>query len=306
MCVPARDTSGGDVKRIPRKTLLVSMTAALALSTGGIAWASAATEISATTGAVNSNVLPASGDPAAAQLFSQVTTLDGTTTTATPDKGAERVYLDYDNSIKFTANSKLAQCTASDATLAGGDTSAAATACGKNSVVGSGAATASLGNNTLPPFTVTAFNGPTSTAGGACTTPADGAGGPVGCQWEGGDPTIILFARSDLASQSVPVRGEIEPNGSTVGPAQQGGDVAYRLSVTDAPDVAGDVGAITLFNALVGKKYTNGKTGTKKKTYNYIAANCDDANKDLNYGATWVYDDNTTDTATWTQDCIVK
>jgi hypothetical protein len=300
------------VRRIPRKTLLVSLTGALALSVGGVAWADGASDqVSATVGAVNSNVLP-DDEFANAQLFNEVTTYvaDGVAytpgATPTPSKGAERVYIDYDDSIKLTANSKLAQCSSSDATLGTLTTAQAVASCGAGTVVGSGASKAGLGGSVFPPFTVTAFNGPTSTSGGACTAPADGVGGPVGCEWEGGDATIILFARNDTLSQSVPVRGEIEPDGSLAGPAQQGGDVAYRLAVTDAPDVGGDAGAITYFNALVGKNYTNGKSGKKKKKYSYVQAKCDDPNLDLNYGGTWVYDDDTVDTDTWVQDCAVK
>jgi hypothetical protein len=288
------------------------MTTALALATGGTAWATGATtETGAVTGAVNSNVLPQS-EFGNAQLFSQVRTYvsDGVAytpgATPTPDKGAERVYLDYDNSLKFTANNNLAKCAATDGTLGTETTAQAVASCGASSVVGSGAAEAGLGGSVFPPFTVTAFNGPTSVTGGACTAPADGAGGPVGCEFVGGKPTIILFARNDILSQSVPVRGEIENDGSLAGPAQQGGDVAYRLAVTDAPDVGGDAGAIELFNALVGKNYTNGKSGNKKKKYSYVQGKCDDGDLNLNYGATWVYDDASTDTATWVQDCAVK
>lgn len=294
------------MRRIPRKTLLVSVTAALALATGGTAWATGATDnLSSTVGAVNSNVLP-SDEFANAQLFSEVTTLDQLVTVNTPGKAPERVYVDYDNSIKLTANNSLAKCTQTDGALSTLTTAQAVAACGPATTEGSGAAKASLGNNTLPPFTVTAFNGPTSTPGGACTAPADGVGGPVGCEWVGGNPTIILFARNDTLSQSVPVRGEIEPNGALAGPPQQGGDVGYRLAVTDAPDVGGDTGALTLFNALVGKNYTNGKSGKKKKKYSYVQAKCDDLDLNLNYGATWVYDDASVDTGTWVQDCAVK
>jgi hypothetical protein len=281
------------------------MTGALALALGGTAWGGAASEISRTTDAVNPNVL-SDTEFGNAQLFSEVETFDGTTTVNTPTEGAERVYIDYDDSIKLLANNSLAKCASSDATFAGQTTAQAVATCTPATVVGSGASRASVGNTTLPPFTVTAFNGPTSTPGGTCTTPANGVGGPVGCEWVGGLPTIILFARNDTLNQSVPVRGEIEPDGSAAGPAQQGGDVAYRLAVTDAPDVAGDAGAITYFNALVGKNYTNGKSGKKKKKYSYVQAKCDDPDLNLNYGGTWVYDDNTTDTDSWVQDCAVK
>jgi hypothetical protein len=293
------------VKRIPRITLLVSLAGTLALSAGGIAWADGAgTENSSVIGAVNSNVLPAS-DFGNAQLFSEVQTLDSTSTTAVPAEAPEQVFLDYDNSLRFTANNNLAKCTSSDATLATQTTAQAVAGCGASSVVGSGAAKARVAPGVDLGFTVTAFNGPTSTPGGACTAPGPGVGGPVGCAWVGGDPTIILFARLDTPSQSVPVRGEIE-NGTIPGPAQQGGDVGYRLAVTDAPDVGGDSGALILFNALVGKNYNNGKSGKKKKTYSYVQGKCDDGDLNLNYGGTWVYDDASVDTGTWTQDCAPK
>jgi hypothetical protein len=284
------------------------MASALALSAGGIAWADGASDNnSSVIGAVNSNVMP---DDAFAnvQLFSEVQTLDATGTTAVPGKAPERVYLDYDNSLKFTANNSLPKCTSSDATLGSQTTAQAVAGCGTGSVVGSGAAKARVAPGVDLGFTVTAFNGPTSTTGGACTAPADGVGGPVGCEWIGGDPTIILFARLDTPAQSVPVRGEIEHGGpgNISGPAQQGGDVDYRLAVTDAPDVGGDAGALILFNALVGKNYNNGKSGNKKKKYSYVQGKCDDLDGNLNYGGTWVYDDASTDTGTWTQDCAVK
>jgi len=306
------------VRRIPRMTLLVTMTAALALGTGGMAWAGASDETSEVTAAVNSKLLPADAF-SPVQLFSQVTTIADSGPNNTPSDGGERVYIDYDNSIKFVANRYLAKCQAGGGTLGGiltelsnDTTQLAVQHCGAGSVVGSGAATARVAGELE--FTVTAFNGPTSTQGGACTTPAPGAGGPIGCGFEGGDPTIILFARSDATGQSVPVVGEIQSppaTGAPGAPTTVGGDVNTRLAVTDAPDVAAvapgvEAGAITLFNALVGKKYTNGKRGDRKRTFSYINAVCNDADKNLDYGTTWVYDDNSSETDTWEQDCATK
>jgi hypothetical protein len=303
---PARDTSGGDVKRIPRSTLLVSLTAAIALGTGGIAWATGATDVTSTTkNAVNPNVL-SSSSLKNANLFSEVQNLTAAGIATTPDKAAERDYIDYDNSITFQ-NKKLPKCVAGAdlattlSALAADNTQDAVDDCGSGSVVGSGVATVSVGNNTLPQFTVTAFNYANSVAGPACTAPGDGVGGPIGCEFEGGNMQLILFARMDELGQSVPVLGEIQ-SPAFGGPAVQGSDEGTRLAVTDAPDVAGDAGAITLFNALVGKNYKY-KKGNKTIKASYIQAKCDDVNKTLNYGATFVYDDASVDTDLSRQYC---
>ena len=77
-------------------------------------------------------------------------------------------------------------------------------------IVGTGTAHAQLGPapGAAATFVVTAFNGETTTPGGACSV-ADDDGGPPGCEFEGGNPQILLHARNDGLTTTVMTQGEV-------------------------------------------------------------------------------------------------
>lgn len=267
------------MRRIPRKSLAMAGALVVAVGVTGTAWADGAADNTAQISAsVNPPVLPASGAAKKANLFSQVTSYDSDNSPAIPDQAAEQVRIDFPNDMKYTVNSKLAKC---DPTDVGGDTASAVAAC-KQAVIGGGNAYARIPGIPTPnnevELTVTSFNGQTSTAGGGFT---------------GGFPTIILHADNASLPTTV-VIGEVRNSSA-------GANFGRQLNVPDAPDVAGDLGALVLFNSQVSKSWTNGKTGNKKKTYNLITSNCDAGN--LDFQGTWVYDDASIDTDTVEQDC---
>ena len=216
---------------------------------------------------------------------------------------AEQVFIDFDDDFEFTINSKLDQCVLDDIDTL--NTEDAINEC-PDSVIGAGTAHAQLGPSSAAAatFVVTAFNGETTDSGGACET-GDDDGGPPGCEFEGDNPQILLHARNDGLTTTVMTQGELidSPDSSA--------DYGQRLAVTDAPDVNDGAGSLNLFGTQVTKKYANGKTGSKKKTYNYVAASCGDdgvANgaTEWDFKTTWRYDDETTDTDTQKNDCAVK
>jgi hypothetical protein len=275
-------------------------------------------------------------------LFTQVTTVDadgvanavppvGTGPNAVPNKGAERVYIDFDNDFVFNTN-KVAKCTADLST----STSEQAAALCPNAIVGSGQAKAIVPFDTggmnfiaLPlELTVTAFNGPTSLTGGACTAPGDAVGGPEGCEFVGGQPTIRLHAYNPTVPYISVVLGEIT-NSTFVIADDDGGPVfGKRLAVTDAPDAAGDAGALVLFNSTIGKttdekivKKVKCKSGPNKgkkkckkttiKKHHYVTARCQDdgaakGGNEWDFRAEWIYDDASSDTDTYSQKCNNK
>lgn len=300
--------------RKQRKSLIVAMAATMALGAATLAYADGATDnVSLVTGGFTSNKQSATAF-GAGTLFTQVQTYDADTQ-GIPDKAAERVYIDFDDDFKFDTRN-IPKCTAN----LGASTTAQAIAACPRSVVGSGQARALVPapSPPAPPgtivpveLTVTAFNGPTSVAGGACTTPGDNTGGPEGCEWVGGQPTIILHAYSQAPSNVTVVKGEIQ-NSPYTGPGDGWGK---RLAVTDAPDTANDAGALVLFNSMISKQTTkkkvirrNGRRRVKILRFNYVAARCQDdglaaGGKEWDFHALWVYDDNTTDEDTYAQKC---
>jgi hypothetical protein len=257
------------------------------------------------TSQVNSAFAPnavSADTPTKGALFTEVTTLDTDNSPVVPAEGAENVTIKYDDSIAFDANSKLAKCAPAGGdptvgTFAATTTQGAVDACGAGTVVGSGLARARFAGfpftDNEADFTVTAFNGPTSIAGQQ--TGPQSVGGFVG-----GNPTIILHARSHSLGATSVAWGEIKDT------ADVSSDYGSELFVPNAPDVAGDAGAITLFNAVVQKSFTNGKTGNKKKKFNYVSATCDDVNKIWSFKADWIYDDGSTDSDVFEADCATN
>lgn len=241
-------------------------------------------------------------------LFAQVQTFDADQGPLTVvDKAAEQVYIDFDKDIVLFPE-KYPTCNLNDAALSAANTSSVINQCG-DAAIGSGAANALVPTGfpaPAPPsaqleFTITALNGPTTTAGPVCQGPGDGVGGPPGCEFDGGNPSIILHAFTPSPATSIPVRGEIA--NSPAGPA-----FGKRLSVTDAPDTAGDAGSLILFNSTVGRtEVIKTRVGqrpnvrVKTKVNTYTGATCSDGTYD--FAARWVYDDNTEDTDTFVQRC---
>ena len=284
------------MRHIPRKSLAVSVAAALSLGFSATAFGTGATEnTSQVSAGVNPTLLPDTGDtPKKGSLYSQVVTLDanndnGCTPGPTcfppvPDQAAEKVTIDFPAEGIYTANRFLDQCAL--ATVATATTDAAAAACA-DAYIGSGHAFARIPGipsvNNEVELTVLAFNGETSTAGGG---------------FDGGYPTTILHA-DNPSLPTTPVLGEVRNSDA-------GADYGQQLNVPDAPDVAGDVGALVQFGAQVARGYDNGKSGNKKKKYNLITGNCDGGGDgDLDFKATWVYDDGSMDTDTFSEDCTV-
>ncbi len=159
---------------------------------------------------------------------------------------------------------------------------------------------------------MTTFNGPVTVPGAACTPPGDGVGGPEGCEYEGGNPQVILHAYEPNVPFITTVGGEVRDSDETVAGGEPYGKM---LVVNDAPDTAGDAGALVLFGSTVGadvtevkvKKNNTKKEKTKVKEYDYVKATCQDdgASGGLEYDfrGEWVYDDGTTDTDTFKQKC---
>jgi hypothetical protein len=271
---------------------------AVGLGVAGNAWADGDDDnLSQISGNVNSPVQDDTKEKAAT-LFTQVTTIDQDNAPVITAFPPEVVSIDFPNDMTYTTNSKLAECDPEgpDAGLISGDTESAVNAC-KSAVIGGGNARARIPafptpNNEVT-LTVSVFNGPTSVAGDQDSTDQPTGG------FTGGFPTILLHA-DNAALPATLVLGEVRNSTDSSGADQYG----RELFVPDSPDVAGDAGALTQFNANVSRKWDNGKSGNKKKTYNLITAVCDDDNYD--FKGEWEYDDGTIDTDKIEQDCVQK
>ena len=223
-----------------------------------------------------------------------------------PAEGAEEIRIDFDDDVVLQTK-KLPKCNEDPGDLAVATTAQAIATCG-DSQIGSGAAKVRFGGfpfeSNEANFTVTALNGPTSVAGPANCN-ATPAGGPFNCEWVGGNPTLYLHARNTATGQTSLVRGEIQKKSDVLpgtGTLPIAADYNQRLAVTDGTDVAGDVGAVTLFNSVVGKNYKY-KKGNKTVKASYVSAKCDPADDadpvvpgvqpGLEFGAQTIYDDDT-------------
>ena len=256
-----------------RKTL--ALAAAIAVGASGLALADGAGENTSTT---KVKVTP---NKLSKKKFSKVRLNSGVATrdTADPDgtiplPPVEEVYIDYDDDIKISFRG-IPECDVVDTSLSGTTTAQALTLCGtgsRMSVAGTasnpqkgGKASAMLPSPTGPhEFTdiiVTAFRSQRTNG-------------------------IILHAFSPTltSANTQVVQGKIINS-------PLGGDFGKRLSVPDAPDLAGDVGSLTLFEATLNKG---------------VKARCHDGNKKFNVKANFVYDDDTEDNARASQSCTVK
>lgn len=301
--------------RMKRTSIVAGLATAMALASGGTALADGASDnISRVQGAFSPNA-QSTTTYGAGTLFAQVQTIGQLNQDGWAAEAAERVFIDFDSNLKFdTAFAPKCSTAAKNAiSPSGTSTQAAITACGKGTIVGAGTAHAVLPTGAPPApvinaeLTVTAFNGPTSSPGAACVAPAPGTGGPDGCNFVGGQPTILLHAYSEDLTYSSVVNGEIQNS-----PLPDTASASYgkRLAVTDAPDVAGpDAGSLTLFNSTVGKTSIQrkvirrkGKRIVKRIPHYYVSARCS-GDKDWDFAAEWMYDDGSVDNDTYAQKC---
>jgi hypothetical protein len=307
--------------RKTRNALIAAVALGTVLGTGSIAQAQtgAADNVSSVQAGISPNVQR--GDtPGVAALTAQVQTFDADGGPLTiPGEAAEQVFLDFDDDLSILPGASAAeyatrQCTAADftapATFDTSNTAQVLDVCG-DAAVGSGQAEALIPTGGGPlklELTVTALNGATTTAGPDCQTPSGpGTGGPDGCDFVGGNPQIVLHAFAPAISFITTVEGEIQNS-----PTGLGADYGKRLAVTNAPDTAGDAGALILFNSTVGRNVLerverpNGQVITKQ--FPYARAICGDdgasaGSLEYDFRGEWVYDDNTVDTDTNTQKC---
>ena len=152
----------------------------------------------------------------------------------------QQLVLDFDRDGRLsTAGLPVCQ----PATLEEATTAEARSRC-PGAIVGSGKASAVIGEEGLQPFVVssplTFFNGPRLA----------------------GKPTVIMHARITVpAVQNFVITIPIE---------KRGGRYRYRVTI-DLPPIAGGRGALTHLSASIGKRY---RTGGKERSY--VSARCSD------------------------------
>lgn len=294
--------------RNKRKSVVAGLAAVMVLSTAGTAMADGASDnISRVQAAFSPNAQTAT-TYGPGTLFAQVQTIGNANQAGLAAQAAERVYLDFDSNLKFdTAFAPKCSSTAKNAiaTGSGVSTQAAITACGKNTIIGSGTAHGLIPVAPGPPpvtidakLTITAFNGPTSVAGAPCGSALTSQ---EGCDFLGGRPTILLHAYNEGLTYSSVTTGEL-----ITSPVA---GMGKRLVVTNAPDVAADTGSIALFNSTIGKTSIqrkvirrHGRRIVRRIRHYYVSARCS-GDKDWDFQGSWVYDDDSTDTDTYSQKC---
>jgi hypothetical protein len=238
----------------------------LAVGVTGFALADGASDnVSTVKGKVTPKKLP-KRKFAKATLNSGVTTLDADNDPVIPDQAAEQVFIDYDDDIKIN----LTGVPACNANLEPLDTAGAKAACPGSVISIAGSAAARIPgfptpNNEVSDFTVTAFRGSTA-------------------------KTVLLKAHSPTLGTA---GGAAPVVVGTLGASPLGGDYGIRLSVPNAPDVAGDTGALVRFEATLRKGGA-------------IKARCHDRNKKFNYKAKFVYDDLSVDNASASSACAIR
>jgi hypothetical protein len=237
----------------------VRMTGAIALSlvlgVSALAFADGATDNEAfVDGSVKPDRLP-KNEYKPIELYTQVST-QGPVTGSQANPESELI--EYDKDGKWKTN-KAPTC---DAEIEFESTESAKAACPPGSAIGKGEADILLaGGVSYTGLTVTAFNGP-------------------------GKNEIRLHTYDPrLAGATPTVFGRIIK-------LSGGGKYGLALSVEDAPDVAGDTGMITRFNATISKQA------------GVALARCKD--KKFNVRRTVTYDDGTQDVATDVENCKQK
>lgn len=262
------------MRRRSRRTVSVVVALALAITLGvtAIAWGDGASDnVSTTTGKIKPKQLPKRKFHKAS-LFVQSETEFPTTNDGLNQEWSEKVFLDFDDDIRFKTDGPT-PCNEND--IAGTTTTAAKATC-PDSIIGSGEAHARVpGYPTTDPsspheatdFTVTAF---------------DGFANKILLHTY--SPTVDAGAGGTGATAQIVVGRVVN--------SPLGGDYEKRLKVSDVPDVASDVGGLTFLNATI-------------KRGKYITARCHDQNHKFNFKEKWVYDDNSVDTDKDSAPCTV-
>jgi hypothetical protein len=247
-----------------RKSQMILATAlCMAVGVAGIAYADGASDnVSTVDGKVTPSKLPKTKYKTV-KFLNGVTTLDEDNSPVIPAEATEEVYIDYDDDIKISLGG-IPECTED---IEGTTTAQAIELCPGSKMSSSGSAKARIPgfpslNNEVSDFTVTVFHGDGNQLLLHAYSPTLGTG-------PGAQPVV------DSAIVNSPL----------------GGDFGKRLSVPDAPDVAGDAGALVAFNATLSKG---------------IKARCHDGNKKLNFKANFVYDDASEDNTSDKQSCTIR
>jgi hypothetical protein len=179
---------------------------------------------------------------------------------------SEQVHIDFGKNLKIKTG-VVPRCTANTSLMT---TDEARDACA-SSMIGDGQARAHIFDGDATPlnfndFEVTVFNGP-------------------------GNNQLILHAFSPTLTGGVVGPGNPAVIVGDIVKSPAGKKYGKRLAVNDVSDVQSDLGGLYFFNATIKK----GK---------YIQARC--KAKKMLWRATWVYDDGSSDTDTFSQKCKRK
>jgi hypothetical protein len=248
--------------------LALGLTLALGVSAIAFAGGGAAAEnVSEVTGQVSGKAKP-KFDKKKFKKTSLFTQVqtDYGTPTGDPEVHSEQVLIDFGKNLKIKTG-VVPRCTANTSTMT---TSEARSACA-SSFIGSGQAKAHIFDGDATPlnfndFVVSVFNGP-------------------------GNNQLILHAFSPTLTGGAVGPGNPANIVGDIVKSPAGKKYGKRLAVTDVSDVQSDLGGLYFFNATIKK----GK---------YIQARC--KSKKMLWRATWVYDDGSSDTDTFSQKCKRK
>jgi hypothetical protein len=238
---------------IRKSRFVVSMALALAVGVASLAYADG---ISENTPEVIGKVSPKKLDK---KKYKPVNLLAGVATQGpVPGENPEAEYISFGKNVKF--KTKAAPTCAADIEFL--PTTDAKAQCPKGSFIGEGKASIELpGGLKYDSLVVSAFNGP-------------------------GKNQIRLHTYSpELEGATPTVFGSIVKSNA-------GGKYGQALSVPDAPDVAGDAGKITSFNAKISKKSK------------VVTARC--KSKKIPFQRVVTYDDGTKETVSIQQKCKRK
>jgi len=232
---------------LKKTRFIVATGLAAALGTAGIAFADGASENTET---VTGKVAPSKLDKKTAKPVDMTTTVATTTTHAVPgQQNPEKQLIEFGKNIKFDTT-KAATCSAN---LAGTTTDQAKAMCPSKSIIGTGSASADLGQGPqqVTDTQVTVFNGPAKNQ-------------------------IRLHAFTpELGSANTQV-----VEGSII-KAPSGGKYGQALNVADAPDLAGDQFMLTKFDATISKssKVVTARCKSSKFLWHNVVT-YDDGSKD--------------------------
>src|SRR5688500_15470737 len=195
---------------------------------------------------------------------------------------SEKIAVHFDDEIVFNTTG-LAKCSntdpgapggSDDQELSGTTTQEALQKCSA-AQIGAGAAKFRAPTGLTPPaptfvrgdVTVTTFNGPTSVTGQA-EDPDN--------EFDGGQPTIILHAKPNIGGPGAGNPPNVVVGELTTSDTVWGGSTGVHgkmLDVQDAPDIAGDLGALTLFNSMIQRTFKVKKGDRKVKRF-LVSATC--------------------------------